>query len=231
MVAFADNPLALPPSLDRLLRNQVDIGNAFAPYYGQEVGGQLTSLLTIHILQAVPVLTAARIGYQPALDRAVADWHGNARDIADFFASINPNWSQQDMREAMSMHIDQTVAYAAAVIGGKYSDATAKFDEAKAHIMDVADILSQGIITQFPDKFLNSRTGGRGLVLYAPALLGSQITVSDRLRLSSSSPIDLEVRVVVATSASKGVAGTGFRRRNGTVSWVRGLHYLRATPA
>ena len=57
------------------------------------------------------------------------------------------------MREAMGMHIDQTVAYAAAVIGGKYSDATAKFDEAKAHMMDVADILSQGIITQFPDKF------------------------------------------------------------------------------
>ncbi|WP_431951517.1 hypothetical protein [Nocardia lijiangensis] len=153
VVAFADDPLALLPSLDRLLRNQADIGNAFAPYYGQEVAGQLTGLLTIHILQAVPVLIATEIGYKPALDRAVADWHANARDIADFFAAINPNWSQQDMREAMSMHIDQTVAYAAAVIGGKYSDATAKFDEAKAHMMDFADTLSQGIITQFPDEF------------------------------------------------------------------------------
>ncbi|MFI6364138.1 hypothetical protein ACIBG0_15460 [Nocardia sp. NPDC050630] len=153
VVAFADDPLALPPRLDRLLRNQVDIGNAFAPYYGQEVARQLTSLLTIHILQAVPVLTAARLGYQPALDTVVAQWHANARDIADFLAAINPNWSQQDMREAMSIHIDQTVAYAAAVIGGRHSDGTAKFDEAKAHMMDFADTLSQGIITQFPDKF------------------------------------------------------------------------------
>ncbi|MET8429562.1 hypothetical protein [Nocardia sp. NPDC004860] len=39
------------------------------------------------------------------------------------------------------------------VIGGNYSDATAKFGVAKAHMMDVADVLSQGIITQFPDKF------------------------------------------------------------------------------
>ncbi|WP_431966149.1 hypothetical protein [Nocardia sp. bgisy134] len=153
VVAFADDPLALLPSLGRLLRNQVDIGNAFAPYYGQEVAGRLTGLLTIHILQAVPVLTAAQIGYKPALDTAVAAWHANARDIADFFAAINPNWSRQDMREAMSMHIDQTVAYAAAVIDGRYSDATAKFDKAKAHMMDVADILSQGIVAQFPDKF------------------------------------------------------------------------------
>ncbi|MFX0579320.1 hypothetical protein [Nocardia nepalensis] len=153
VVAFADDPLALPSSLTRLLRNQVDIGNAFAPYYGQDAARQLTGLLTIHILQAVPVLATTRIGYKPALDTAVAAWHANARDIADFFAAINPNWSQQDMREAMSIHIDQTVAYAAAVISGNYSDATAKFDEAKAHMMDLADTLSQGIITQFPDKF------------------------------------------------------------------------------
>ncbi|MEU6585842.1 hypothetical protein [Nocardia sp. NPDC046763] len=153
VVAFADNPVALLPSLDRLLHNQVAIGNAFAPYYGQEVAGRLTGLLAVHILEAVPVLTAAKIGNQQALDTAVAVWHTNARDIADFFASINPNWSQQDMRAAMSTHIDQTVAYAAAVIGGNHSDATAEFDMAKAHMMDVSDTLSQGIITQFPDKF------------------------------------------------------------------------------
>ncbi|WP_433522178.1 hypothetical protein ACQPZ2_34110 [Nocardia pseudovaccinii] len=70
-------------------------------------------------MEAVPVLTAAKIGYKPAIDTAVAAWHANARDIADFFAGINPNRSQQDMRQAMSIHIDQTVAYAAAVIGGK----------------------------------------------------------------------------------------------------------------
>ncbi|WP_062990414.1 hypothetical protein [Nocardia anaemiae] len=153
VVAFADDPVALLPRLDRLLRNQVDIGNAFAPYYGQEVARQLTGLLTIHILQAVPVLTATRIGYKPALDRAVADWHANARDIADFFAGLNPNWPQQDMREALGIHIDQTVADSGAVIGGRNSEATATFDEAKAHMMGFADVLSQGIVTQFPDRF------------------------------------------------------------------------------
>ncbi|MFE5286553.1 hypothetical protein ACFRAQ_16435 [Nocardia sp. NPDC056611] len=94
VVAFANDPVALVPSLAGLLSNQVDIGNAFAPYYGRQVASQLTGLLTIHILDAVPVLTAARINSQPAPDAAVANWQSNARDIADFLAGINPSWPQ-----------------------------------------------------------------------------------------------------------------------------------------
>src|SRR5919202_6581287 len=46
----------------RLLRNQVDIGNAIKPYYGAAAGKQLTRLLRLHILEAVPVLASAKAG-------------------------------------------------------------------------------------------------------------------------------------------------------------------------
>ncbi|GAA2646268.1 hypothetical protein GCM10010425_64570 [Streptomyces spororaveus] len=72
--AYFHNQDTLQPSLDRLLRNQKDMGDAIAVYYGREAGDQLTALLTTHIQQAGPVLKAAQAGDKPALDKALADW-------------------------------------------------------------------------------------------------------------------------------------------------------------
>jgi len=58
--AFFHNSKGLDAQLNRLLQNQKDIGAAIVPIYGQAAGDQLTKLLTTHIQQAVPVLTAAK---------------------------------------------------------------------------------------------------------------------------------------------------------------------------
>jgi hypothetical protein len=153
VVAFAGGSPALQATMDRLLQNQADIGAAVATYYGPAAGNRLTDLLTTHIKDAVPVLTAAKSGDTTALDQAVADWYANAQDIADFLASANPAWKQGEMRQMMKGHITQTIAYASAVLGGKYADAVTKYDEAEAHMVDMADMLSGGIVAQFPAKF------------------------------------------------------------------------------
>lgn len=153
VVAFAADSPALQPTIDRLLRNQADIGNAVAPYYGEDAAKRLTELLTTHIEEAVPVLTAAKAGDKVALNKATRAWYANARDIADFLAHANPNWSRHDMRLMMRTHITQTLAYAGSVLGGDFKAAIATFDEAQTHMGGMADMLSQGLIEQFPDKF------------------------------------------------------------------------------
>lgn len=153
VVAFASGSPGLDPTVARLLRNQADIGNAVATYYGADAGKQLTTLLSTHITDAVPVLTAAKAGDTKALNQAVAAWYANAQQIADFLSTANPAWNQAEMREMMKMHITQTIAYASDVISGNWVDALKKYDEAETHMTAMADMLSQGIVEQFPDKF------------------------------------------------------------------------------
>jgi hypothetical protein len=153
VVAFASDSPALPATMTRLLRNQADIGAAVMPYYGADAGTQLTDLLSTHIKDAVPVLTAAKTGDDAGLTAAVDTWYANAQEIADFLASANPGWEQAGMRQMMKGHITQTIGYASDVLGGNFESALEKYDEAEAHMTEMADMLTAGLVEQFPDKF------------------------------------------------------------------------------
>lgn len=152
--AFFHNQEALQPTLDRLLRNQREIGNAFVPYYGEAAGHRLGDLLTTHIQQAVPVLQAAQAGDEAALDKALANWYANAKEIADFLAELNPqNWPRSVMEPMWKTHIDQTTRYSLDLLRGDYAKSIKDYDKAFDHMMMLSDLLSKGIIAQFPGSF------------------------------------------------------------------------------
>ncbi|MGQ0625858.1 MAG: hypothetical protein ACT4PP_14565 [Sporichthyaceae bacterium] len=88
--AFFHDEAAVQPNLDRLLKNQTDMGAAFGSYFGPEVGDKVTALLTTHIQQAVPVLKAAQADDQKALKKALDDWYVNADEIAGAITSLSP---------------------------------------------------------------------------------------------------------------------------------------------
>jgi hypothetical protein len=154
IVTFADGSAGFDATASRLLQNQADIGDAIQPFYGDAAGAQLTALLHDHITIAVEILQAAKAGDTTAFNDAKARWYANADDIADFLAAANPRfWPQSVMREAMTTHLDQTLTEAADELGGKYAASVTDYDTAHLHILAMADLLSSGIIRQFPSKF------------------------------------------------------------------------------
>jgi hypothetical protein len=153
VVAFAEGSPALGPTLQRLLQNQADIGDAIRPFYGDKAGDRLTALLKTHIEEAVPVLTAAKAGDSAGLKASLDAWYANATEIGDFLASANPRWRKSDMEEMMRTHITQTVAYASDALAGDYTKAIADYGVAEHHMQDMADMLADGIIRQFPKQF------------------------------------------------------------------------------
>jgi hypothetical protein len=138
----------------RLLKNQVDIGNAIKPFYGKKAGAKLTSLLKQHILGAVDLMAAAKGGDQAAVANASTAWNANGRQIADFLHAANPSaWPAKEMRSMMQVHLDQTLKEAVDRFGGKHAAEVRDYDAIHAHILEMADMLSDGIITQFPARF------------------------------------------------------------------------------
>jgi len=157
IVSAATQPEALAdlgPTADRLLKNQADIGDALRPYYGDEVGAAVTELLREHILVAAAVIDAAKAGDGDEVDAQLDLWYDNAHRIAVALNGVNPKqWPLDHMEAMMRAHLDRTLEEAVARLQGRYADDVAAYEAIHADILEMADMLSDGIVAQFPSRF------------------------------------------------------------------------------
>ena len=157
IVSATSGPEDLPgieATTERLLANQADLGDAIKPFYGEEAGEQLEALLTDHIVIATEVIGSAKAADSAALDDATARWQANGDDIATFLSTANPEaWPLDLMKGHMRTHLDLTTEEAVAHLEGRYDDSVAAYEKVHAQILAMADMLSEGIISQFPDEF------------------------------------------------------------------------------
>lgn len=250
--------------LQRLLRNQDEIGEAIKPYYGDAAGSQLASLLRSHIQLAGKALVAAK-GSQPThagmtmnmrdttnlyvsgrmardtvsarvdttkinsqnpskpsrvtdttkakqpnarvtgdtmshrlpsnqygtvrqdttaqanvyaqgqmqvqagqqtgqvdsvqLNQAVAALKANGDSIATFLAKANPRGFQREaLNTGMQMHIDLLLKEVTAHLKKDWAGSIQALDESHQQALQMADMLSEGIMKQFPSRFTNRTT-------------------------------------------------------------------------
>ena len=154
IVSATDDLADASVATDRLLRNQDHLGDAIKPFYGDAAGEQLSTLLRAHIVGAAALLTAAKAGDTAAVEAASAAWYANGDEIATCLSQANPgSWGLDEMKRMMRDHLDLTLAEAVARLQGRYDDDVAAYDQIHAQILHMADMLSSGIIDQFPSRF------------------------------------------------------------------------------
>jgi hypothetical protein len=153
IVAAVDDRPDAQAAANRLMKNQEDIGNAVAAYYGAAAGQQLTSLLKQHIGIAVDLIKAAKAGDQAAQKQASDKWQQNAVDIATFLSNANPHWPKDALVNMMKAHLSTTTDEVVARLKHDYEADVRAYDAVYNHILMMADALSDGIIKQFPEKF------------------------------------------------------------------------------
>ncbi|MGG7078410.1 glycosyltransferase [Clostridium sardiniense] len=141
------------PVLERLLKNQDDIGDSIKPYYGQEAGNKLAALLKDHIKLAGQVVDAAKSGDKKNLEKYTKLWYENADEIANFLSSANPKYSNKVLKDMLHRHLQLVTAQAVSRLNKDWKKDIEAFDEGEDHMIKFADILAEGIIRQFPQKF------------------------------------------------------------------------------
>lgn len=138
---------------ERLLQNQDEIAKSIIPYYGQRAGEKLAALLREHIELAGKVLDAAKANNKTDLDKYNKLWYQNADDIAKFLSDANPYLSYKELKSMLDQHLQFVTDQVVARLKGDWKADINAYDKGEEHMIHFADMLSDAIIKQFPEKF------------------------------------------------------------------------------
>jgi hypothetical protein len=139
--------------LNRLLRNQDELGKSIEPYYGKNNAKKYTDLLREHIVIAGQVVDAAKAGNTSDLDKYSKLWYKNADDLVAFLHKLNPNWSKKVLTDMFYTHLKLTTDETVLRLKKQWKDSIVSYDKGEDHMLMFADIITKGIVKQFPGKF------------------------------------------------------------------------------
>ena len=154
IISLTSNTPDTKATVARLLRNQTDLGNAVKPFYGAAAGTQLTALLREHILIAADLIAVAQKGDGAGVSAQQARWTKNADEIAALLSSANPRfWKLGAMKAMMHEHLRLTTDEVVARLKGDWAADVKAYDRVEREILQMSEMLSDGLVAQFPSRF------------------------------------------------------------------------------
>lgn len=138
---------------DQVVGNATRIAESIAPLYGQPAADQLLKLLAGH-WGAVKQYSDASVakdakGKQAAVDQLTS----NAKAIAKFLATANPNLPEATLVGMLAAHGGHHIAQVDQLAAHDYGAEAKTWQMMRVHIEALADALSAALVKQFPDKF------------------------------------------------------------------------------
>lgn len=133
----------------RLLQNPRDFAKALKPFYGARVVEEFKELFTSQLQIASHLVNATKEGNSAEADRQRRLWYANAEEIAGFLTSINPFWDEAAFRKLLFTHLQITENEAGFILAGQYKKGIKEYDAVEAEALEMADLMSYGIVRQF----------------------------------------------------------------------------------
>jgi hypothetical protein len=139
----------------RLLQNPVDFAKALKFFYGDKIASKFSDLLKSHLVIAAQIVKASKAGDNKSAIAAEKKWYENADEISTFLAYINPYWSKESWKAMLHEHLALVKAEAVALLTKDYAAGIKVYDKIESQALEMADMMAEGIIKQFPDSFKN----------------------------------------------------------------------------
>jgi hypothetical protein len=143
----------------QLLENQEKIGETIQSFYGTETAIRFTDLMGLHIFMAGHLLNTVKKEDAVQYEEINSDLENNADAIADLLCKTNPDLSSADMKLMLQINLELTIEEAKARMEKDYVADIKVYEKAHAEMNKFADMLSEGIIRQFPDRFVDEVMG------------------------------------------------------------------------
>jgi hypothetical protein len=140
-------------AVKRQLQNQIDLGNAIKPYYGDAAGDRLTELLYIHVNTTTEIIKAAKTRDTAIINDVNKKWFANADEMVKFLHKLNQDWTVGDLKSMLNEQMKLTADEAGERLKKNYDADVIAFDKVHEGVLKMSDSLSDGVIIQFPNKF------------------------------------------------------------------------------
>ncbi len=137
----------------RLLRNPTDFAEALEPLYGTDIANKFAKLLRDHLTIAAELVKTLQAGDSAAAANIQKRWYANAEAIADFLSRINPYWSKENWKSMLFEHLKLLTQEVMSRHTGNYMENVATNDRIESQALEMADVMTNGIIQQFPSAF------------------------------------------------------------------------------
>jgi len=149
-----------------LIRNASGVGNYFIPYYGITAGTKIGNLLAVICKNGTKVVQSLKSGNKE-INVYVDIWYKECTSLAEYLNGLNPNQYPTDLITEMLVNLTNFWVddFKARIENDFAADAIALDNILKVAVIGIpdhankgysslADILSRGIIAQFPLSFV-----------------------------------------------------------------------------
>jgi hypothetical protein len=153
IISIANNLPDTGLVINRLLNNATEFGILFADFFDPRIAREFAELMRQHLVIAAELVMAAKRGDTAEVARLEKEWYANADEIAKFLASINPHWSEEEIRAMMHEHLALTEQEAVAVLNNRWEESIDLFSKIEHQAYMMANTYIEGLVAQFPGLF------------------------------------------------------------------------------